>query len=297
MLELGAVEGEIFHRGTVQALSEESRITPHLASLVRKELIRPERSVFPGDDAFRFRHLLIRDATYEALPKSTRAESPRALRRMGAVSTGGIWSSTTRSSATTWSRRPAASENWANADPELARRAGDRLAAAGRRALARGDSRAARGLLARSLALTRDLRLDIELELDLCESEYLRSPETAAAIAEAAASNAGSFGRSSRRGDRASRCGRLPLARHGRVEGQGGRGARAARCPVARGHGKRRRPRSRVGGARRDRESARSSRGSPAVGREGAAPLAPRRTSADGAASPGIRARLRPLPC
>ena len=74
VLEVGAVEGEIFHRGTVQALSDESRITPHLASLVRKELIRPERSAFPGDDAFRFRHLLIRDATYEGLSKSTRAE-------------------------------------------------------------------------------------------------------------------------------------------------------------------------------------------------------------------------------
>ena len=80
------------------------------------------------------------------------------------------------------------------ADPELARRAGDRLAAAGRRALARGDSRAARGLLARSLALTRPLRLDIELELDLCECEYLRSPEAAAAIAESAAERARQLG-------------------------------------------------------------------------------------------------------
>ena len=29
---------------------------------------------FPGEDAFRFRHLLIRDAAYEALPKATRAD-------------------------------------------------------------------------------------------------------------------------------------------------------------------------------------------------------------------------------
>jgi tetratricopeptide (TPR) repeat protein len=80
------------------------------------------------------------------------------------------------------------------ADPELEQRAGDRLAAAGRRALARGDSRAARGLLARSLALTRATRLDIELELDLCESEYLRSPESAGEIAESAAERALSLG-------------------------------------------------------------------------------------------------------
>ena len=41
---------------------------------MRKELVRPDRAQLPGEDAFRFRHLLIRDAAYEALPKATRAE-------------------------------------------------------------------------------------------------------------------------------------------------------------------------------------------------------------------------------
>ena len=45
-----------------------------LTSLVRKELVRPDKSELPGEDAFRFRHLLIRDAAYDALPKATRAE-------------------------------------------------------------------------------------------------------------------------------------------------------------------------------------------------------------------------------
>ena len=49
-------------------------MTPRLAALVRKELIRPDRPQLPGEDAFRFRHLLIRDAAYDALPKATRAE-------------------------------------------------------------------------------------------------------------------------------------------------------------------------------------------------------------------------------
>ena len=49
-------------------------MTPRLASLVRKELIRPDKPQLPGEDAFRFRHLLIRDAAYDALPKATRAE-------------------------------------------------------------------------------------------------------------------------------------------------------------------------------------------------------------------------------
>ena len=45
-----------------------------LLSLVRKELVRPDRTQIPGDDAFRFRHLLIRDTAYESLPKAVRAD-------------------------------------------------------------------------------------------------------------------------------------------------------------------------------------------------------------------------------
>ena len=75
VLERGAVEGEVFHHGVVQALTpEEPRLTTQLTALVRKELIRPDRPLFAGEDAFRFRHLLMRDAAYEALPKAERAE-------------------------------------------------------------------------------------------------------------------------------------------------------------------------------------------------------------------------------
>jgi len=74
VLQCGSVEGRVFHRGAVQALApEEARATALLTSLVRKELIRPDRAQLPGEDAYRFRHLLIRDAAYEALPKATRA--------------------------------------------------------------------------------------------------------------------------------------------------------------------------------------------------------------------------------
>ena len=46
-----------------------------LLALARKELIRPDRDRrSPGEDAFRFRHLLIRDAAYEAMPKEQRAD-------------------------------------------------------------------------------------------------------------------------------------------------------------------------------------------------------------------------------
>ena len=74
-LERGAVEGQVFHRGAVEALaSDETQVATHLLGLVRKELIRSTPATLAGDDAFRFRHLLIRDAAYEALPKATRAD-------------------------------------------------------------------------------------------------------------------------------------------------------------------------------------------------------------------------------
>jgi class 3 adenylate cyclase len=73
-LERGAVEGQIFHGSAVAALApDDPDVATRLKGLVRKELVRPSRAMLPGDDAFRFRHLLIRDAAYDALPKAERA--------------------------------------------------------------------------------------------------------------------------------------------------------------------------------------------------------------------------------
>src|SRR5439155_13767165 len=74
VLERGAIEGEIFHRGAVQALSGDGQVAPRVAALARRQLIRPDKPQFPGEDAFRFCHLLIRDAAYAALTKAVRAE-------------------------------------------------------------------------------------------------------------------------------------------------------------------------------------------------------------------------------
>ena len=69
VLERGSVEGEIFHRGAVQALApEELRVTTRLAALVRRQLVRPDRAQLTGEDGYRFRHLLIRDTAYDAVP-------------------------------------------------------------------------------------------------------------------------------------------------------------------------------------------------------------------------------------
>ena len=77
VLERAAVVGKEFWRGAVTELSpteDRAEVSAALLSLVRKELVRPERSAFLGDDGFRFRHALIRDAAYAAIPKSVRAE-------------------------------------------------------------------------------------------------------------------------------------------------------------------------------------------------------------------------------
>ena len=77
VIERGAVEGKVFHTGAVTSLAPEglrTSVRPRLMALARKELIRPDRAEFAGEDAFRFRHMLIRDAAYEAMPKEQRAE-------------------------------------------------------------------------------------------------------------------------------------------------------------------------------------------------------------------------------
>jgi class 3 adenylate cyclase/predicted negative regulator of RcsB-dependent stress response len=77
VIERGAVEGNVFHAGAVATLAPEqlrSEVPARLLALTRKELIRPDRTEFVGQDAFRFRHLLIRDAAYQALSKEVRAE-------------------------------------------------------------------------------------------------------------------------------------------------------------------------------------------------------------------------------
>ena len=78
VLERGSVEGRVFHRGAVAALADgDGQLDQRLLSLVRKELVRPDRPLLSRDDAYRFRHLLIRDAAYDALPKATRADLHR----------------------------------------------------------------------------------------------------------------------------------------------------------------------------------------------------------------------------
>ena len=173
IIECAAVEGELFHLGAIGALSEPetvARVGVHLDSLVRKELLGPDRATISGEKAFRFRHALIRDAAYGALPKERRAELHELLAR---------WLEDTSS------ERPGELEELlgyhleqayryraelGSVDGEtlaLAERARLRLLSAGRRAFRRGDTRAAVNLLERARSLPSDEKAWLELAPDL----------------------------------------------------------------------------------------------------------------------------------
>jgi hypothetical protein len=75
-VERASIVGKEFSLAELRELSppeERTATADRVLALVRKELMRPAHAA-EGDDVFRFRHLLIRDAAYEAMPKESRAE-------------------------------------------------------------------------------------------------------------------------------------------------------------------------------------------------------------------------------
>ncbi len=173
-LERGAVEGEVFHRGLARSLAGDERsegeIDELLAGLVRKDLIRPHAATLPGDGAFRFRHLLIRDGAYDSLPKATRAELHERLARAlehAVPDLSGL------DEIAGWHLERAVRyrrELSRDVSPELIASASEHLHAAGRRARERRDVMAAKNLLerARLLAPEGDIRR-ARIALDLAE--------------------------------------------------------------------------------------------------------------------------------
>lgn len=152
VMERGAVEGQIFHRGAVLELTQTADVEPQLAGLVRKELIHPAAATLTGDHAFRFRHLLIRDAAYDALPKETRAELHERfadwLERHGQelIELDEVLGYHLEQAA--GYRRELGHPNG-----DLERRAALRLGEAGSKAATRSDAHGAANLLRRAIAL------------------------------------------------------------------------------------------------------------------------------------------------
>ena len=149
---------QVFHVGAVATLSDDAlrpHVAGHVMALVRRDLIRPDRPAFTGEDAFRFRHLLIRDAAYDALPKATRAELHERfanwLEKHGQdlVELDEILGYHLEQ---TYSYRRQLGL-MAQDDAALAERAARYLAGSGRRAAVRGDATAAARLFRRAAAL------------------------------------------------------------------------------------------------------------------------------------------------
>jgi class 3 adenylate cyclase/tetratricopeptide (TPR) repeat protein len=176
VLQRAAVEGRVFHRGAVQALGpEEAQVGASLTALVRKELIRPDRPQFAGEDAFRFRHLLIRDAAYDSLPKEARAQLHERLadwleeRRSELAEIDElVGHHLERAYAFRVELRPVDDHG-----RSLALRASEVLSGAGSRALGRNDVGAAVKLLRRALTLRDEDDPAVALRLDLGQALFL----------------------------------------------------------------------------------------------------------------------------
>ena len=77
VLDRAAIEGGTFHTGAVARLlpaDAANGLEERLASLTRRQLIRPAQSELPGEEAYRFAHILIRDVAYALVSKAARAD-------------------------------------------------------------------------------------------------------------------------------------------------------------------------------------------------------------------------------
>jgi tetratricopeptide (TPR) repeat protein len=169
VIERAAVQGKVFYEDAVTELAPEElrpAVASALGSLLLKELIRPERPSL-GGHAYRFRHLLIRDAAYEAISKEARADMHERFGRWLERAAGGraieyeevLGYHLERACRYLIELGPVD-------DPAaaLGREAAERLGAAGRRAFIRSDAPAGVNLISRAVALlSPDDALRVEL--------------------------------------------------------------------------------------------------------------------------------------
>ncbi|HEX9411783.1 MAG TPA: adenylate/guanylate cyclase domain-containing protein [Actinomycetota bacterium] len=190
VIEGASVVGQVFYSGAVTDLAPEAvrpSVPRHLTTLVRKDLIRPERSEsLSGEETYRFRHILIRDAAYQAISKETRAELHEAFAGWLERITGDRVSEYEEILAYHLEQSYRYRADLGPVDDHATRvaaRAAQLLASGGRRAFARTDLPAAVNLLERAAALLapRDIgRLELlaDLGLALLESgEYARADD------------------------------------------------------------------------------------------------------------------------
>jgi len=195
-IECAAVVGKVFYAGAVRDLLPEdlrAGADDLILSLVRKELARADRSTLPGEEAFRFRHILIRDAAYQAVPKERRADLHERLAEwIGRVGGDRV----EEQEAIVGYHLEQAFRYREALGPldddarELARAASARLAAAGSRALGRHDVLAVVSLLGRAEAILEPSdpdRLALLPDLAFALFESGSTEESNAIISEAVA--------------------------------------------------------------------------------------------------------------
>jgi tetratricopeptide (TPR) repeat protein len=173
VLECAAVAGKEFTRSALRKLSAEldqGDVDARLLSLARKDLLaaRPGR-----EDAYRFRHALIRDAAYAGIPKELRAQRHERFADWAANTNAGRAGELDEIVGYHLEQAFRYRDQLGPLDEHghvLARRAAEILGAAGRRAFARDDAPAAVNLLDRAVALATEeqpARLDLSRELGL----------------------------------------------------------------------------------------------------------------------------------
>ena len=168
-LESAAVEGEVFHRGAVSALvgtAHATTVDDALARLADDVLVRPAEPSFDDEVAFRFHHLLLRDAAYRSTAKRRRADLHLLFASW--LEQKLVWLAEAEIVGYHLEQACVLRGELGPLDDET-RSVGGRAAAildgAGRRSLARGDAAAALSLFTRAAALALDKTARIEIAL------------------------------------------------------------------------------------------------------------------------------------
>ena len=162
-IEAAAVVGKQFHVGDIRALSPRTRdVGAGVRELLRLDLIRSDQSpasvpLPPGSgDAYRFRHTMIQTVSYERMPDDRRSELHERYADWLEQQTADRVSQFDEivghhfHEAYRYARKL---DPRGDRTRELARRAGEYYAAAGRRAAIRGDTRLVQDWLGRAVRL------------------------------------------------------------------------------------------------------------------------------------------------
>ena len=159
VLQRAAVIGRTFWAGAVEYLVDDGDgdLEPLLDDLLLREFLLPEpRSTISGEDAYRFKHVLIREVAYAGLSKTARARHHRRFAEWLKERAG---DELLEVRAYHLDQASALLAELEGAPPtELATEAADALARAGKRALAREANATARRLLHRAVELEPTLR-------------------------------------------------------------------------------------------------------------------------------------------